>query len=169
MSASLSPSASDRQPAGPDRGDDQNWRTRTPIPYWMDGAADVDRDDLHPVPRPSRTIPLSVRLIVSAGEADAQVPMLGPRDRQITGYHCLHRGDRRWGRYDAATWRPIIVCHAEVENAIRDLNLRRRAEPVCLSAHLRSEQRQSLAERSRWHERITWPAGRRGLVWASGP
>ena len=25
----------------------QDW---TPIPYWMDGAADVARDDLHPVP-----------------------------------------------------------------------------------------------------------------------
>ncbi len=26
---------------------EEDW---TPIPYWMDGAADVSRDDLHPVP-----------------------------------------------------------------------------------------------------------------------
>ena len=110
MSASLSPSRQraslrDLIEAIPEEG----W---TPIPYWMDGAADVAEDDLHPVPdqagRPAGAAHCP------AGEADARFPARPLRQIQLSRLH--HRP--RWG--DAGTGGRSSPPR-EVENAIRDL------------------------------------------------
>ena len=100
-----------RQPAGPDRGDTRggDW---TPIPYWMDGAADVaettytpfqTKPDAAPVrlivrrvkPTPGSQLALFVRYSYHAFITD--------RDGETLELEADHRR------------------HAEVENAIRDL------------------------------------------------
>ena len=89
---------------------EEDW---TPIPYWMDGAADVAETTYTPFQtKPGRRAGAAH---CPAGEADARFPARPLRQIQLSRLH--HRP--RWG--DAGTGRPIIAAHAEVENAIRDL------------------------------------------------
>ena len=77
---------------------EEDW---TPIPYWMDGAADVAETTYTPVPdqagRPAGAAHCP------AGEADTRFPARPLRQIQLSRLH--HRP--RWG--DAGNWRPIIA------------------------------------------------------------
>ena len=77
---------------------EEDW---TPIPYWMDGAADVAETDLHPVPdqagRPAGAAHCP------AGEADARFPARPLRQIQLSRLHQPTAMGRRWN------WRPIIA------------------------------------------------------------
>ena len=67
----------------------------TPIPYWMDGAADVGRDHLHPIPgRAGRRAGTAHR---PAGEAGARFSTGSLRHLQLSRLH------HRPGRGDAGT------------------------------------------------------------------
>ena len=77
---------------------EEDW---TPIPYWMDGAADVAETTYTPFQTKPDAAP--VRLIVRRGEADARFPARPLRQIQLSRLH--HRP--RWG--DAGTGRPIIA------------------------------------------------------------
>ena len=67
---------------------EEDW---TPIPYWMDGAADVAETTYTPFQTKPDAAP--VRLIVPAGEADARFPTRPLRQIQLSRLH--HRP--RWG------------------------------------------------------------------------
>ena len=87
---------------------EEDW---TPIPYWMDGAADVAETTYTPFQTKPDAAP--VRLIVRRVK-----PRPGSQARPLRqiSYHAFHRP--RWG--DAGL-EADHRRHAEVENAIRDL------------------------------------------------
>ena len=118
-----------RQPAGPDRGDTRGG-LETPIPYWMDGAADV-AETLTPRSRPSRDA-APVRLIVRRVK-----PTPGSQLALFArySYHAfITDRDGETLELEADHRR-----HAEVENATRP-QVRRRAEPHAVGA-LRRQRR----------------------------
>ena len=119
-----------RQPAGPDRGDTRGGLDSHSL---LDGRRRrCRRDDLHPVPGPSRTPrrcgSLSRRVKPTPGSQLALFArysyhaFITDRDGETLELEADHRR------------------HAEVENAIRDLKLRRRAEPHAVGA-LRGQRR----------------------------
>ena len=77
---------------------EEDW---TPIPYWMDGAADVAETTYTPFQTKPDAAP--VRAHCPAGEADARFPTRPLRQIQLSRLH--HRP--RWG--DPGNWRPIIA------------------------------------------------------------
>ena len=129
---------------------EEDW---TPIPYWMDGAADVAETTYTPFQTKPDATP--VRLIVPAGEADARFPARFPlRQIQLSRLH--HRP------YKTLELEADHRRHAEVENAIRDLKY-----AVGLN-HMPSARFAVIQRRLVQVMAITrWTARR--LVWASGP
>ena len=125
----------------------------TPIPYWMDGAADVAETTCTPFQAEADAAP--VRLIVRRVKPTpgSQLALFAKysyhgfitdRDGELLELEADHRR------------------HAEIENAIRDLKY-----GVGLN-HLPSGR---FAANGIWPSRrwpTTWPAGRRGSVWESG-
>ena len=87
---------------------EEDW---TPIPYWMDGAADVAETTYTPFQTKPDAAP--VRLIVRRGEADARFPTRPLRQIQLFTASSPTAMGRPWN------WRPDHRRHAEVENAIR--------------------------------------------------
>ena len=87
-----------------------DWR---PIPYWMEGGADVAETVYTPFRTESDAAP--VRLIVPAGEAFPGLPADSFRQIQLSRLH------HRPGRETPWNWRPTTAASAEIENAIRDL------------------------------------------------
>ena len=73
----------------------------TPIPYWMDGAADVAETTYTPFQSEPDAAP--VRAHRPAGEARARFPAGPLRQLQLSRLH------HRPGRRDPWNWRPIIA------------------------------------------------------------
>ena len=105
----------------------------TPIPYWMDGAADVAADHLHPLPGPSPDA-APVRLIVRRVKPTpgSQLALFAKysyhgfitdRDGELLELEADHRR------------------HAEIENAIRDLKYGVGAEPSSPRARFARQRR----------------------------
>ena len=101
---------------------EEDW---TPIPYWMDGAADVAETACTPFQTKPDAPP--VRLIVRAGEADARFPTRPPCQIQLSRLH--HRP--RWG--DAGTGGRSSPPRRGRERHTRP-QVRRRAEPHAVGA-----------------------------------
>ena len=130
-------------------------RDWTPLPYWMDGAADVAETTCTPFQSEPDAAP--VRLIVRRVKPTpgSQLALFAiysfhgfitDRDGELLELEADHRR------------------HAEIENAIRGPQVRRRAEPS-------SPRAASPPTAPGWPSRrwpTTWPAGRRGSVWESG-
>ena len=127
---------------------EEDW---TPIPCWMDGAADVAETTYTPFQTKPDAAP--VRLIVRRVKP-TRFPARPLRQIQLSRLH--HRP--RWG--DAGTGGRSSPPRRGRERHTRP-QVRRRAEPHAVGA-LRRQRR--LAGGPGWR-----PAGRRGLVWASGP
>ncbi len=122
-----------------------------PIPYWLDGAADVA--EIPYVPFQGRA---QVRLIVRRVK-----PTPGTQLALLTNYSyhgCIT--DREGAMLDLEADHRR---HAEVENAIRDSSTES-ASPICRRGALPPTPPGS-GSRS-W--RITWPAGCQGSAWAKG-
>ena len=115
----------------------------TPIPYWMDGAADVAETTCTPF-TPRRYGSSSLK-----PTPGSQLALFAKYS-----YHGITDRDGELLELEADHRR-----HAEIENAM----VRRRAEPSPLGP-LRRQRR--LAGRP--DDGPTWPAGRRGSVWESG-
>ena len=96
---------------------EEDW---TPIPYWMDGAADVAETTYTPFQTKPDAAP--VRLIVRRGEADARFPTRPLRHLQLSRLH--HRP--RWG--DAGAGGRSSPPRRGRERHTRP-QVRRRAEP----------------------------------------
>ena len=127
-----------------------------PIPYWMDGAANVAETTYTPFQAEADAAP--VRLIVRRVK-----PTPGSQLALFArySYHAfITDRDGETLELEADHRR-----HAEIENAIRDLKYGVGLKPSPLGP-LRRQRR--LAGRP-GDGAQTWPAGRRGLVWASGP
>ena len=107
---------------------EEDW---TPIPYWMDGAADVAETTYTPFQTKPDAAP--VRLIVRRGEADARFPARPLRQIQLSRLH--HRP--RWG--DAGTGGRSSPPRRGRERHTRP-QVRRRAEPHAVGA-LRRQRR----------------------------
>ncbi len=107
---------------------EEDW---TPIPYWMDGAADVAETTYTPFQTKPDAAP--VRLISPAGEADARFPARPLRQIQLSRLH--HRP--RWG--DAGTGGRSSPPRRGRERHTRP-QVRRRAEPHAVGA-LRRQRR----------------------------
>ena len=107
---------------------EEDW---TPIPYWMDGAADVAETTYTPFQTKSDAPP--ARLIVPAGEADTRFPARPLRQIQLSRLH--HRP--RWG--DAGTGGRSSPPRRGRERHTRP-QVRRRAEPHAVGA-LRRQRR----------------------------
>ena len=107
---------------------EEDW---TPIPYWMDGAADVAETTYTPFQTKPDAAP--VRLIVRPGEADARFPARPLRQIQLSRLH--HRP--RWG--DAGTGGRSSPPRRGRERHTRP-QVRRRAEPHAVGA-LRRQRR----------------------------
>ena len=120
---------------------EEDW---TPIPYWMDGAADVAETTYTPFQ--TKPDARAGAAHCPAGEADARFPARPLRQIQLSRLH--HRP--RWG--DPGTGGRSSPPRRGRERHTRP-QVRRRAEPHAVGA-LRRQRRL---------------AGRRGLVWASGP
>ena len=103
---------------------EEDW---TPIPYWMDGAADVAETTYTPFQTKPDAAP--ARLIVRAGEADARFPARPLRQIQLSRLH--HRP--RWG--DAGTGGRSSPPRRGRERHTRP-QVRRRAEPHANGAWL---------------------------------
>ena len=106
----------------------------TPIPYWMDGAADVAESHLSPLPELSPDAP-PVAAHRPACEAHARFPAGPLRHLQLSRLH------HRPGRGDGSELEADHRRHAEVENAIRDLKSRCGVEPGRWSGALRRQRR----------------------------
>ena len=89
---------------------DADW---TPVPYWMDGAADVAQTTYTPFQAEADAAP--VRLIVRRVK-----PTPGSQLALFATYS-YHGFITDRGRGDAGTGGRFIAVHAEIENAIRDL------------------------------------------------
>ena len=76
---------------------EQDW---TPIPYWMEGAADVAETSYTPFQSKPDAAP--VRLIVPAREAHARFPVGPLRHLQLSRLHHRPGGGNPWN------WRPTI-------------------------------------------------------------
>ena len=105
---------------------EEDW---TPIPYWMDGAADVAETTYTPF----QTKPDAAPVRRPAGEADARFPALPLRQIQLSRLH--HRP--RWG--DAGTGGRSSPPRRGREGHTRP-QIRRRAEPHAVGA-LRRQRR----------------------------
>ena len=77
---------------------EEDW---TPIPYWMDGAADVAETTYTPFQTKPDAAPGAAHC--PAGEADARFPARPLRQIQPSRLHHRPRWGRRW------SWRPIIA------------------------------------------------------------
>ena len=107
---------------------EEDW---TPIPYWMDGAADVAETTYTPFQTKPDAAP--VRAHCPAGEADARFPARPLRQIQLSRLH--HRP--RWG--DAGTGGRSSPPRRGRERHTRP-QVRRRAEPHAVGA-LRRQRR----------------------------
>ena len=142
-----------RQPAGPDRAiPEEDW---TPIPYWMDGAADVAETTYTPFQTKPDAAP--VRLIVRRVKPTPGSQLALFARYSYHGFITDRDGETLELEADHRR-------HAEVENAIRDLKY-----GVGLN-HMPSGR---FAANGAWlavqvmaHNLARWT---RGLVWANGP
>ena len=107
---------------------EQDW---TPIPYWMDGAADVAETTYTPFQGEPDAAP--VRLIVPPGEAHARFPTGTLRQLQLSRLH--HRPRRR---YPGTGGRPSPPCRGRERHPRPQI--RCRVEPSPLGA-LRRQRR----------------------------
>ena len=89
---------------------EQDW---TPIPYWMDGAADVAETTYTPFQSEPGAAP--VRLIVRRVKPHARFPVGPLRHLQLSRLHHRPGTGKPWN------WEADHRRHAEIENAIRDL------------------------------------------------
>ena len=124
----------------------------TPIPYWMDGAADVAETTYTPFRTEPDAAP--VRLIVRRVKATpgSQLALFASYS-----YHgCITDRDGETLELEADHRR-----HAEIENAIRDLKY----GVGLTSSPLGALRRQRRLAGGAGAGRITWPAGPRGSVW----
>ena len=127
----------------------------TPIPYWMDGAADVAETAYTPFQSEPDTAP--VRIIVRRVR-----PTPGSQLALFATYS--HHGFITGRDGETLELEADHRRHAEIENAIRDFKY-----SVGLN-HLPSGR---FAANGAWLPVqvmvLTWPAGRRGMAWANGP
>ena len=125
----------------------------TPIPYWMDGAADVAETEYTPFESQSDATP--ARLIVRRVKPAPDSQLALPTDYSYHAFITDREGDALELEADHRR-------HAEIENAIRDLKY-----GVGLN-HLPSGR---FAANAAWLRCRSWPtiwlAGRRASVWAS--
>ena len=126
----------------------------TPIPYWMDGAADVAETAYTPFESVAGAAP--VRLIVRAGEAHARFPTGPLRQLQAITASSPTGTGIPWN------WRPTIAATprsrmpSETSSTAWDSTISRQAVSPPTAAWLAVQ-----------HWRITWPAGQPGSAWVS--
>ena len=152
MSASPSPSAN--TPASGELIEaipEEDW---TPVPYWMDGGADVAETTYIPFQGEPEAAP--VRLIVRRVKPTPGSQLALFASYSYHGFITDRDGETLELQADHRR-------HAEIENAIRTSST---ASASTISPRAASPPTAPGWPSRRWP--TTWPAGRRGSVWESG-